>query len=59
MHSYVFMLLTVSGVKKMPDSSGGEFRSPQAEMDWMHLRVTYAHDSLHHLLPVEGVSACI
>lgn len=53
------MPLSVSGVKQMPDSSGGEFRYSQAEMDWMHLRVTYAHDSLHHLLPVEGVSARI
>lgn len=43
----------------MLDSFGGEFRSSQTKMDWKHLRVIYAHDSLHHLLPVKGVSACV
>lgn len=48
-----------SGAKKMLDSVGGELRSSQKKMEWKPLRVIYAHDSLHHLLPVEGVSACV
>ena len=43
----------------MLDSFGDEFRSSQTKMAWKHLRVIYAHDSLHHLLPVEGGSACV
>lgn len=42
----------------MPASFGGEFRSSQTKMDWKYFKIINAHDSLHHLLPVKGVSTC-
>lgn len=43
----------------MLDSFGGEYGSSQRKMDWKCLRVLYALDSLHHLLPVKGVLVCV
>lgn len=51
MHVSVFCSL---GAKKVLGSFGGEFRSTQAKMEWKHLRGSYAHDSLHYLLPCKG-----
>lgn len=39
-------------------SFGGEFRSAETKMDWKYFRIINAHDSLHHLLPVKGMSTC-
>lgn len=52
-------LFCCAGAKKVLDSFGGEFRSSQTKMVRKRHRVIYAHDSLHHLLPVQGMSAYI